>query len=318
MPICCRPVPALPAAGPRHYCGAARRARVSGGISTRPRRPLTRPASHRPSCRCGWPRAEAHWLQGEPHLAAQETELADDVAAHAGGRERGEIGVWLRRTMSDRSSRGELAEPYRLQVAGGWEEAARLWVSLGCPYAAALALHDANQEVALRRALRMFHDLGAPAAAGLTRQKMRRLGIRSIPAGPRSATRSDPLGLTRREREVLDLICARNTNAAIAAKLFISAKTVDHHVSAVLAKLKRPDPRGRRVARRPARPGGRGGRLRWPQCPGVGTMDRVAALWLYLAAPQGAAGFRPAPTRHQYLPGSLGTSAGESGRHSGT
>jgi DNA-binding CsgD family transcriptional regulator/tetratricopeptide (TPR) repeat protein len=185
-------------------------------------------------------RAEAHWLQGEPHLAAQETELADDVAAHSGGWERGEIGVWLRRTMSDRSSRGELAEPYRLQLAGDWEEAARLWVSLGCPYEAALALHDANQEAVLRRALRMFHDLGAPAAAGLTRQKMRRLGIRSIPAGPRSATRSDPLGLTRREREVLDLICARNTNAEIAAKLFISAKTVDHHVSAVLAKLNAP------------------------------------------------------------------------------
>jgi DNA-binding CsgD family transcriptional regulator len=33
------------------------------------------------------------------------------------------------------------------------------------------------------------------------------------------------------------LICARRTNAQIARTLFISVKTVDHHVSAVLAKL---------------------------------------------------------------------------------
>jgi len=94
-------------------------------------------------------------------------------------------------------------------------------------------------------ALWTFIDLGAPATVRLTRQKMRRLAIRSIPAGPRPATRKHPLGLTRREREVLELICARHTNAEIAQKLFISVKTVDHHVSAVLAKLDAPT---RRVA----------------------------------------------------------------------
>jgi DNA-binding CsgD family transcriptional regulator len=139
-----------------------------------------------------------------------------------------------------RPARGELAGPYRLQVAGDGQEAARLWASLGCPYEAALALHDTGQEAALRQALKIFTGLGAPAAAQLTRHKMRRLGVRSIPAGPRTATRSDPLGLTRREREVLDLISAGHSNAEIAAKLFLSAKTVDHHVSAVLAKLGTP------------------------------------------------------------------------------
>ena len=103
-----------------------------------------------------------------------------------------------------------------------------------------MALLGAADEDSLRTALQIFTDLGATATARITRQRMRDLGIRSIPAGPRAATRGHPLGLTRREQEVLGLICAGHTNAEIAEQLFISAKTVDHHVSAVLAKLGAP------------------------------------------------------------------------------
>jgi DNA-binding CsgD family transcriptional regulator/tetratricopeptide (TPR) repeat protein len=184
--------------------------------------------------------AEGHWLAGRQGPAARDAELADDVCARGDSWDRGAVAAWLRRTGSNRPPRGELAGPYQRLAEGDWEQAARLWLALGCPYEAALALHDSGQETALRRALKLFTDLGAPPAAQLTRQKMRRLGIRSIPAGPRTATRAHPLGLTRREREVLELICAGHTNAEIAAKLFISPKTVDHHVSAVLAKLDAP------------------------------------------------------------------------------
>jgi DNA-binding CsgD family transcriptional regulator/tetratricopeptide (TPR) repeat protein len=186
-------------------------------------------------------RAEAHWLAGEPAAAIREAELADDVCDGLDAWGRGAVAVCLRRTGSRRPPRGDLAEPCRLQTEGAHEQAARLWTSLGCPYEGALALYDTAQETGLRAALTILTDLGATAAARLTRQKMRRLGIQSIPAGPRLATRAHPLGLTPRERDVLRLICAGHTNAEIAAKLFISAKTVDHHVSAVLAKLDAPN-----------------------------------------------------------------------------
>ena len=185
-------------------------------------------------------RAEACWLQGRDADARREAELAADASTDDDGWECGMIAVWLRRTGSPRRPLGELAEPYRQQIDGDWEQAASLWTQLGCRYEAALALLGSGAEAALRDALGIFTDLGAMAAAGVTRQAMRERGVRSIPAGPRAATRAHPLGLTRREHEVLDLIVDGHTNAEIAGQLFISAKTVDHHVSAVLAKLGAP------------------------------------------------------------------------------
>jgi DNA-binding CsgD family transcriptional regulator len=143
-----------------------------------------------------------------------------------------------------------VAEPYRLQLDGDPVGAARAWTRLGSPYEAAMALADASEEESLREALSIVIGLGTQSAAQILRQRLRVLGARSIPAGPRAATRERPFGLTRREYEVLDLICAEHTNAEIAAKLFLSVKTVDHHVSAVLGKLGVPT---RGAARRAVR-----------------------------------------------------------------
>ena len=55
--------------------------------------------------------------------------------------------------------------------------------------------------------------------------------------GPRAATRQNPANLTKREVEVLTLVTQGLRNAEIGKRLFLSEKTVDHHVSAILRKL---------------------------------------------------------------------------------
>ena len=183
------------------------------------------------------------------------------------------MAVWLRRTGSARAPRGDLALPYQSQIDGDQERSASLWTQLGCPYEAALALLGSQDEDALRAALQILIDLDATATAGVARKRMRKLGVRSIPAGPRTATRAHPMGLTRREHEVLDLIVDGRTNAEIAGQLFISAKTVDHHVSAVLAKLGVPDRNAAASAGGPARRGRPGGRMT-----GMPLLEREAQL----------------------------------------
>ena len=58
-----------------------------------------------------------------------------------------------------------------------------------------------------------------------------------MPRGHRAATRANPANLTPRELEVLALLADGLHNAEIADRLFLSEKTVAHHVSAILRKL---------------------------------------------------------------------------------
>jgi DNA-binding NarL/FixJ family response regulator len=83
----------------------------------------------------------------------------------------------------------------------------------------------------------LLDRLGADAVAAKVRQDLRRHGAASIPSRRRKATLANAAGLTTREAEVLSLIADGSTSAEIAQRLFISTRTVDHHVSALLAKL---------------------------------------------------------------------------------
>lgn len=186
-------------------------------------------------------RAEAAWLQGNMTLAGAEAEagLALGIGWHPWVL--GELGFWGWKVGCLRHLSKGSAEPYVLHSVGRYREAASAWEAIGCPYHQALALAESDDEGDLRQALEILHSLGAGPMAGRVVGRLRAIGARGIPRGPRPLTRRNPARLTAREVEVLGLLREGMRNADIAQRLVVSAKTVDHHVSAILRKLGVPN-----------------------------------------------------------------------------
>jgi DNA-binding CsgD family transcriptional regulator/tetratricopeptide (TPR) repeat protein len=184
-------------------------------------------------------RAEAAWLAGESARVQPATDAALALAL-----ERrapwlvGELACWRWRAGGrDRLPAGTAAEPYALSISGAWAAASERWRALGCPYEAALALADSDDDDALRQAMDELQELGARPAAAIVTRRLRRRGVRGLPRGPRPRTRENAAGLTPRELEVLGLLVQGLRNAEAARRLVVSERTIDHHVSAILRKL---------------------------------------------------------------------------------
>jgi DNA-binding CsgD family transcriptional regulator len=162
--------------------------------------------------------AEQAWILQRPDSRLDEPLLAVLTEVPTTGGD--QLRVWVRRLADDGEPRSGAPAP---------DPDRR-------PYEMALALWDVGTPDALLAALPLLDDLGARAVAARVRGRLRELGV-TVPRGSSAATRANPAGLTDRQLDVLALLVEGSSNADIAARLVISPKTADHHVSAILARL---------------------------------------------------------------------------------
>jgi DNA-binding CsgD family transcriptional regulator len=206
--------------------------------------------------------AERSWLLGttEPRLESAAALVQEAVSVPGTQWSAGNLAVWLRRLGGPAGAAQEygagapgvtagasavvaavvtavVAEPFALQLEGRADEAAQRWQALGAPYERALARVESPDEQTAVAAVADLETMGAWAAADRCRGLLRDRGVAKVPSRRRTSTVTNPSGLTSRQLDVARLVARGLTNAELAQQLYISTRTADHHVSAVLTKL---------------------------------------------------------------------------------
>jgi DNA-binding CsgD family transcriptional regulator len=185
--------------------------------------------------------AEYLWLSGDdnPELTRSLEEVLADGISLGTPWPSGAFAFWMWKLgLLDNVPEGT-ADFYGWIIKGEYKKSAEFWHERGIPYEEGLALMHGD-ETAQIEAIRIFEDLGATATANRVRQMLADQGV-TVPRGKSQTTRDHAAGLTARQDEVLGLLAHGLTNTEIADELFVSQRTVENHVSAILMKLDVPN-----------------------------------------------------------------------------
>lgn len=181
--------------------------------------------------------AERMWVVDSPDnaLLEQFRDLVDRGIRFEYPWPAGSLALWLFNLGGLEEVLEGLPAPYRDLLSGWVDRSASFWESRKIPYGKAIALISGDVSQRLE-AVELLDSLGAAAVAARVRKDLREEGV-PTPRGKGRATRGHAAGLTARQAEVLQLLAEGLTNTEIADRLFVSPRTIEHHVSAILAKL---------------------------------------------------------------------------------
>jgi DNA-binding CsgD family transcriptional regulator len=180
---------------------------------------------------------EYEWITGQHVIEKPVLEDVINMIEQRGNiYENSAFAFWLFKARKQKLQLKEFFEGYRTENESMALKASALWKQLGCPYEQAITLFEGSEDNK-KEAIGIIQKLGADAIYEKMKFEMRASGIKSIPRGIRKSTKSNPANLTEREVGVLQLLKDGLQNKEIATKLFISPKTVDHHISSIFFKL---------------------------------------------------------------------------------
>lgn len=191
---------------------------------------------------------EFAWLENNINMAQDQLQqLAAIGADNMHSWRVGEIALWSHRLQCSVPDEffNELPEPVALELKGEHFTAAAKWRGLGLPYNAALCLMQVQDNAIVKQAITEAQTLLEPMDANKALNKLKtwanQVGLSDkIPKtrrGPYKAAKNHPLGLTKREQQILTLVTQGASNKEISTTLSRSQRTIEHHVSSILGKL---------------------------------------------------------------------------------
>ncbi|WP_428410498.1 helix-turn-helix transcriptional regulator [Hyphococcus sp.] len=187
---------------------------------------------------------EQAWLNNRHDIAATHIHaMAPDLAQTVSEWVYGEFLFWSAKCGHNVALPQEkkLPPPYATYFEGDATKAAQLFMSLGSNYLAAALLSEEKSEESLKSGYALSRQIQAAPLMAKIRAAALAAGFDAkhfkTQRGPYHAARSHPLGLTKKEQEILAMIVDGADNQEIADQMSRSKRTIEHHVSSIFSKL---------------------------------------------------------------------------------